>query len=257
MSNKIYINYDDVAYRLRKHRERKGLTLENVSSDTGIPKSTISKIELDPMKTSLENIVTLATHYDVSLDYLLGLRKHSKILKTDMSELSVTPKAVDKLKSDKRRGKMISKLIELDCFDEFLDRLEVFISGHMETAYSSLNTTYKLTLENIKKQRGADIPFDEVINILNHAEVSNDFERYKIKEFVDVMLDEMVAKFGNKIVEDKSKHSPLNELMGAAMGEGTPSIANIFGDMSDEKLKAMVDGIDKLVKQQNYKIKRK
>lgn len=257
MSDKVYINYDDVAYLLRKLRENKNLTLENVSSDTGIPKSTISKIELDPMKTSFENIVTLATYYDISLDYLLGLRKHSKILKTDMSDLNVTPKAVDKLKSDERRGKMVSKLIELDCFDEFLDRLEVFIGGNMETAYSSLNTTYKLTLENIKKQRGADVQFDEVMNILNYAEVSNDFERYKIKEFVDVLLDEMLAKFGNRVVEDKSKHSLLNGLMGAAMGEGTPSVSNVFGDISDEKLKAMVDGIDVLVKQQNYKIKRK
>lgn len=49
MSEKVYINYDDVAHLLREH---KNLTLENVSSDTGIPKSTISKIEFDPMKTS-------------------------------------------------------------------------------------------------------------------------------------------------------------------------------------------------------------
>lgn len=257
MSDKVYIDYDEVARLLRKCRERKSLTLENVSSDTGIPKSTISKIELDPMKTSFENIVTIATYYDISLDYLLGLRKHSKILKTDMSELNITPKAVDKLKSDERRGKMISKLIELDCFDEFLDRLEVFIGGNMETAYSSLNTIYKLTLENIRKQRGIDVPFDEVMNVLNHAKVSNDFERYKIKEFIDVLLDKMIAKFGNKVVEDKSKHSPLNELLGVAMGSETPSISNIFGDISDEKLKAMVDGIDKLVKQQGYKTKGK
>lgn len=105
MSDKIYINYDDVAHLLRKLREHKNLTLENVSNDTGIPKSTISKIELDPMKTSFENIVTLATYYDISIDYLLGLRKHSKILKTDMSDLNVTPRAVGKLKSDERRGK--------------------------------------------------------------------------------------------------------------------------------------------------------
>lgn len=257
MSEKVYIDYDEVARLPRKCREHRNLTLENVSSDTGIPKSTISKIELDPMKTSFENIVTLATYYDVSIDYLLGLRKHSKIIKSEMSDLNVTPKAVDKLKSNERRGKIISKLIGLDCFDEFLDRLEVFIGGNMETAYSSLNTTYKLTLENIKKQRGADVPFDEVMNILNHAEVSNDFERYKIKEFVDVLLDEMTAKFGNKVIEDKSKHSPMNELLSVAMGEGTPSISNIFGDISNEKVKAMVDGIDNLVKQQNYKVKGK
>ncbi len=42
MSDKVYINYDDVAHLLRKLREHKNLTLENVSNDTGIPKSTIS-----------------------------------------------------------------------------------------------------------------------------------------------------------------------------------------------------------------------
>lgn len=94
-----------------------------------------------------------------------------------------------------------------------------------------------------------------VMNILIHTEVNNDFERYKIKEFVYVLFDEMIAKFGNKVVSDRSKYSPMNKLIGVVIGGEAPSIINILGDITDENLKTVADGISKWVINQNYKIK--
>ncbi|MGN9763197.1 helix-turn-helix domain-containing protein [Streptomyces sp. SD31] len=70
---------DDVAQtlaavgpRLRVVRERRGVTLADVSRATGISPSTLSRIETGRRKPTLEVVLQLATEYGVSLDELAG-----------------------------------------------------------------------------------------------------------------------------------------------------------------------------------------
>jgi transcriptional regulator with XRE-family HTH domain len=70
---------DDVAQtlaamgpRLRVVRERRGVTLADVSSATGISPSTLSRIETGRRKPTLEVVLQLAKEYGVALDDLVG-----------------------------------------------------------------------------------------------------------------------------------------------------------------------------------------
>ncbi|MGW1847390.1 helix-turn-helix domain-containing protein [Streptomyces sp. NPDC001966] len=70
---------DDVAQamaamgpRLRVVRERRGVTLADVSCATGISPSTLSRIETGRRKPTLEVVLQLAKEYEVSLDELAG-----------------------------------------------------------------------------------------------------------------------------------------------------------------------------------------
>ncbi|MGW4197705.1 helix-turn-helix domain-containing protein [Streptomyces sp. NPDC005004] len=70
---------DDVAQtlaamgpRLRVVRERRGVTLADVSRATGISPSTLSRIETGRRKPTLEVVLRLAKEYGVSLDELVG-----------------------------------------------------------------------------------------------------------------------------------------------------------------------------------------
>ncbi|MFF9352074.1 helix-turn-helix domain-containing protein [Streptomyces sp. NPDC014734] len=70
---------DDVAetlaamgHRLRVVRERRGVTLADVSCATGISPSTLSRIETGRRKPTLEVVLRLAKEYGVSLDELAG-----------------------------------------------------------------------------------------------------------------------------------------------------------------------------------------
>ncbi|MFD8804613.1 helix-turn-helix domain-containing protein [Streptomyces sp. NPDC059597] len=70
---------DDVAQtlaamgpRLRVVRERRGVTLADVSRATGISPSTLSRIETGRRKPALEVVLRLAKEYGVSLDELVG-----------------------------------------------------------------------------------------------------------------------------------------------------------------------------------------
>ncbi|RSS42229.1 XRE family transcriptional regulator [Streptomyces sp. WAC07061] len=63
---------DEVGPRLRRLRERRGLTLAVLSEETGISKSTLSRLESGQRRPSLELLLPLARTYRVALDELVG-----------------------------------------------------------------------------------------------------------------------------------------------------------------------------------------
>jgi transcriptional regulator with XRE-family HTH domain len=62
----------EVGPRLRRLRERRGLTLTVLAAETGISKSTLSRLESGQRKPSLELLLPLATAFHLPLDELVG-----------------------------------------------------------------------------------------------------------------------------------------------------------------------------------------
>jgi transcriptional regulator with XRE-family HTH domain len=62
----------EVGPRLRRLRERRSLTLTAVADQTGISKSTLSRLESGQRKPSLELLVPLGDVYRLGLDELVG-----------------------------------------------------------------------------------------------------------------------------------------------------------------------------------------
>lgn len=63
----------DVGPRLRQLRKSNELTLDALSAATGIPVSTLSRVETGGRKPTLELLLALADHYRVPLDDLVGI----------------------------------------------------------------------------------------------------------------------------------------------------------------------------------------
>lgn len=61
-----------IGSRLQDLRTRRGVTLAEVASATGISKSTLSRLETGQRRASLELLLPLAREYRVSLDDLVG-----------------------------------------------------------------------------------------------------------------------------------------------------------------------------------------
>jgi transcriptional regulator with XRE-family HTH domain len=61
-----------VAPRLRQVRQRRGMTITEVSDKTGISKSTLSRLETGQRRPALELLLPLAGVYRVPLDELVG-----------------------------------------------------------------------------------------------------------------------------------------------------------------------------------------
>ena len=62
----------EVGPRLKRLRTRRGVTLTAVAAETGISKSTLSRLEGGQRKPSLELLLPLAEAYQVRLDELVG-----------------------------------------------------------------------------------------------------------------------------------------------------------------------------------------
>jgi transcriptional regulator with XRE-family HTH domain len=62
----------EVGPRLKRLRARRGLTLTTVAAQTGISKSTLSRLESGQRKPSLELLLPLGEAYRVPLDELVG-----------------------------------------------------------------------------------------------------------------------------------------------------------------------------------------
>jgi transcriptional regulator with XRE-family HTH domain len=62
----------DVGPRLRRLRQRRGITLTALAAKTGISKSTLSRLESGQRKPSLELLLPLAEAHQVPLDELVG-----------------------------------------------------------------------------------------------------------------------------------------------------------------------------------------
>lgn len=63
---------EQIGPRLQSLRARRGLTLTEVATATGISKSTLSRLETGQRRPSLELLLPLARRYRVSLDDLVG-----------------------------------------------------------------------------------------------------------------------------------------------------------------------------------------
>ena len=62
----------EVGPRLRRLRERRGMTLTALASETGISKSTLSRLENGERKPSLELLLPLSQAFHLPLDELVG-----------------------------------------------------------------------------------------------------------------------------------------------------------------------------------------
>ena len=72
--------------RLKDLRVERGLTLEQLSAETGISKSALGKYEAGRTYPNLETAAALADIFDVSLDYLAMGSKSKTLTLQDLSE---------------------------------------------------------------------------------------------------------------------------------------------------------------------------
>ena len=86
--------------RLKDLRVERGLTLEQLSAETGISKSALGKYEADDFKDiSPFSMVELAKFYGVSTDYLLGLTEQKNHPNTELNALHLGDDAMEVLRT--------------------------------------------------------------------------------------------------------------------------------------------------------------
>ena len=127
--------------RLTDLRREHNLTLEQVSEQTGIVKSTLSNYENDKKPDiNLVALEKLAALYGVGLEYLLGLTENKKHSKTSLADLHLSDDAVDVLSSGTVNNRLLSELIAHPEFARLMADMEIYVDGIVSMQIRNLNS---------------------------------------------------------------------------------------------------------------------
>ena len=126
--------------RLKDLRVERGLTLEQLSAETGISKSALGKYEADDFKDiSPFSMVELAKFYGVSTDYLLGLTEQKNHPNTELDALHLRDDAIEVLRTGKFNHRLLSELICHKDFQRFMLDAEIYVDRIADMRVNDMN----------------------------------------------------------------------------------------------------------------------
>ena len=227
--------------RLKDLRVERGLTLEQLSAETGISKSALGKYEADDFKDiSPFSMVELAKFYGVSTDYLLGLTEQKNHPNTELDALHLGDDAIEVLRTGKFNHRLLSELICHKDFQRFMLDAEIYVDRIADMRVNDMNAVLEAVRQMALMKNGGE---------------ENDLH-LRTLEVAQIREDEY---FGNLIADDlkgilrdiRSEHRPdtmtADEVSFAEnMQNQLREAMNFEGSSEEKKAKALLAtlGID-------------
>ena len=143
--------------RLKDLRVERGLTLEQLSAETGISKSALGKYEADDFKDiSPFSMVELAKFYGVSTDYLLGLTEQKNHPNTELDALHLGDNAIEVLKTGKFNHRLLSELICHKDFQRFMLDAEIYVDRIADMRVNDMNAVLEAVRQMALMKNGGE-----------------------------------------------------------------------------------------------------
>ena len=143
--------------RLKDLRVEHGLTLEQLSAETGISKSALGKYEADEFRDiSPFSMVELAKFYGVSTDYLLGLTEQKNHPNTELDALHLGDGAIEILKTGRFNHRLLSELICHRDFQRFMLDAEIYVDRIADMRIKDMNAVLEAVRQMALMKNGGD-----------------------------------------------------------------------------------------------------
>ena len=143
--------------RLKDLRVERGLTLEQLSAETGISKSALGKYEADDFKDiSPFSMVKLAKFYGVSTDYLLGLTEQKNHPNTELDALHLGDDAIEVLRTGKFNHRLLSELICHKDFQRFMLDAEIYVDRIADMRVNDMNAVLEAVRQMALMKNGGE-----------------------------------------------------------------------------------------------------
>ena len=160
--------------RLKDLRVERGLTLEQLSVETGISKSALGKYEADDFKDiSPFSMVELAKFYGVSTDYLLGLTEQKNHPNTELDALHLGDDAIEVLRTGKFNHRLLSELICHKDFQRFMLDAEIYVDRIADMRVNDMNAVLEAVRQMALMKNGGDAN-DLYLRTLEVAQIRED-----------------------------------------------------------------------------------
>ena len=189
---------------------RNGRNIDTVAETTGISASALSNYENDKITDiSSYNLTKLARYYDVSVDYILGLKEQMRIDDTPIESLHITDKMIDLLRSGKMDNLLLSEIVTHDNFLQFMYDAEAYVEGMTAPLIDDFNSGLDLLRRFISRKY--NIENDAVITALNLGKLEDGILiKEALHKDMDSILDEIREYFRDK--ENSLSVDPSDEL---------------------------------------------
>ena len=204
--------------RLKDLRVECGLTLEQLSAETGISKSALGKYEADDFKdVSPFSMVELAKFYGVSTDYLLGLTEQKNHPNTELDALHLGDDAIEVLRTSNFNHRLLSELICHKDFQRFMLDAEIYVDRIADMRIKDMNAVLEAVRQMALMKNGGD-ENDLHLRTLEVAQIRED------EYFGSLIADDLKG-----ILRDiRSEHRP--DTMTA---DETSLVATVQGQLQD------------------------
>ena len=200
--------------KLKDLRIEKGLSLQELSEQTGISRASLGNYETDDYKEiSHKAIITLADFYGVTSDYLLGLTENREQHLFPIDELGLDDETVDLLKSGKLNVRLICEMIKHPDFINFLSDMEIYVDNLAGMHKMIEQTRVRLQNKDISDE-------DHYMKTLEAATISED-------NYFNNLLGNDVVKIAKDIRDAHSKD--------AETGEATTPVDDILDSFEELK----------------------
>ena len=227
--------------RLKDLRVECGLTLEQLSAETGISKSALGKYEADDFKDiSPFSMVELAKFYGVSTDYLLGLTEQKNHPNTELDALHLGDDAIEVLRTGKFNHRLLSELICHKNFQRFMLDAEIYVGRIADMRVNDMNAVLEAVRQMALMKNGGN-ENDLHLRTLEVAQIRED------EYFGSLIADDLKG-----ILRDiREQHRPdtmtadESSLVATVQGQLQDAM-NFEGSVEEKKAKALLAtlGID-------------
>ena len=204
--------------RLKDLRVERGLTLEQLSAETGISRSALGKYEADDLKDiSPFSMVELAKFYGVSTDYLLGLTEQKNHPNTELDALHLGDDAIEVLKTGKFNHRLLSELICHKDFQRFMLDAEIYVDRIADMRVNDMNAVLEAVRQMALMKNGGE-ENDLHLRTLEVAQIRED------EYFGSLIADDLKG-----ILRDiRNEHRP-----DAMTADKTSLVATVQGQLQD------------------------
>lgn len=143
--------------KLKDLRIEKGLSLQELSEQTGISRASLGNYETDEYKEiSHKAIITLVDFYGVASDYLLGLTENREQHPFPVDELGLDDETVDLLKNGKLNVRLICEMIKHPEFINFLSDMEIYVDNLAGIQFRNINKMIEQTRISLQNKGISD-----------------------------------------------------------------------------------------------------
>ncbi len=159
--------------KLKDLRTERGLSLQELSEQTGLSRASLGNYETDDYKEiTHKSIVILADFYGVSSDYLLGLTENREQHQFPVDELGLDDETVELLKSGTLNVRLICEMIKHPEFINFLSDLEIYVDNIAAMHLRNMNNMIEQT--RIRLQNNGVPDTDHYVKTLKTAAITED-----------------------------------------------------------------------------------